>query len=227
MFNSSVDEVFAAGSEQVASVGALWGSGETEKKLGLEVVDEAPVGAGGVVELVNNNVVEGVRAEVSEARRLAESLDRGEEHVGGGVFVGAGVEAECGVGADAAEGVEGLAQDLLAVGDEEDALRAEAPRVECGEPGLTDSGGEHDEATGVAFGAGLLEGFEGLLLDVVGLGDLTGRLGRYADGELALFRALAAIALDPLRVEGDGLRMVEEALEFLDHLVESVGLGGG
>lgn len=75
--------------------------------------------------------------------------------------------------------------------------------------------------------AGLLEGFEGLLLDVVGLGDLTGRLGRHADGELALFRALVAIALDPLRVEGDGLRMVEEALEFLDDLVESVGVGGG
>ncbi len=77
------------------------------------------------------------------------------------------------------------------------------------------------------MGAGLLEGFEGLVLDVVGLGDLTGRLVRYADGELALFRALVAIALDPLRVEGDGLRMMEEALEFLDDLIESVGVGGG
>ena len=73
----------------------------------------------------------------------------------------------------------------------------------------------------------MLEGFEGLLLDVVGLGDLTGRLGRHADGELTLFRVLVAIARDPLCVEGDGLRMVEEALEFFDHLVESVGLGGG
>ena len=34
---ASVDEGFAAESEQVASVGALWGSGETEKKFGLEV----------------------------------------------------------------------------------------------------------------------------------------------------------------------------------------------
>ncbi len=33
-----VDEVFAAEREEVATVGALWGSGETEKKLGLEVV---------------------------------------------------------------------------------------------------------------------------------------------------------------------------------------------
>ena len=32
-----VDEVFAAESEQVASVSALGGSGETEEKLGLEV----------------------------------------------------------------------------------------------------------------------------------------------------------------------------------------------
>ena len=35
---ASVDEGFAAESEQVASVGALGGSGETEKKFGLEVV---------------------------------------------------------------------------------------------------------------------------------------------------------------------------------------------
>ena len=54
-----------------------------------------------------------------------------------------------------------MAQDLLPVGDEEDALRAEANGVECGEPGLSKSGGEHDKARGVAFGAGLLEGFEG------------------------------------------------------------------
>ncbi len=74
-----VDEVFAAEREQVASVGALWGSGETEKKLGLEVVDEAPVGAGrGVMELVDDDVVEALRAEVSKVCRLSESLDRGE-----------------------------------------------------------------------------------------------------------------------------------------------------
>ena len=32
-----VDQVFAAEREQVAPGGALWGSGETEKKFGLEV----------------------------------------------------------------------------------------------------------------------------------------------------------------------------------------------
>ncbi len=73
----------------------------------------------------------------------------------------AGVKAEGGVGADPAEGVERLAQDLLPVGDEEDALRAEANGVECGEPGLSKSGGEHDKARGVAFGAGA-RGLRGL-----------------------------------------------------------------
>ena len=37
------------------------------------------------------------------------------------------------------------------------------PGVESGEPGLSESGGEHDESGGVSFRAGLFEGLEGLL----------------------------------------------------------------
>ena len=41
---AAVDEVLAAEREEVAAVGALGGGGEAEKKLGLEVIDEAAVG---------------------------------------------------------------------------------------------------------------------------------------------------------------------------------------
>jgi len=115
-----------------------------------------------VVELVNNNVVEGVRSEVAKVCGLAEGLDRGEEHVGGGHFLGTGVEAEGGFWADAAEGVERLAEDLLAVGDEEYALGAEAVGVEGREPGFSGAGGEDDESGGgLAFWDGAF-GFHGL-----------------------------------------------------------------
>ena len=82
------------------------------------MVDELSVRAGGgVVELVDDDVFEGVRAEVSEVGLFSERLDRGEEDVGGRVFVGAGVEAEGGFGSYPTERIEGLAQDLLAVGE--------------------------------------------------------------------------------------------------------------
>jgi hypothetical protein len=95
--------------------------------------------------LVDDDVVEPVQAEPAQVVRLSEGLDRGEEDVGGRVFLLSGVEAEVGFGADGAEGVEGLAEDLLAVGDEEDALRLEAVGVEGGKPRLSESGGEDDE----------------------------------------------------------------------------------
>ena len=101
----------------------------------------------------------------------AEGLDRGEEDVGVRVSLLAGVEAQAGVGADPAEGVAGLVEDLLAVGDEEDPPVLGAVGVEGAEPGLAEAGGEDDEAGGVALLSRLLEGSEGLLLDGVGGGD--------------------------------------------------------
>ena len=186
------------------------------------MVDELPVRAGGgVVELVDDDVVEGVRTEVSEVGFFSESLDRGEEDVRTRVFLRTCVEAEGGFGSDPAECIEGLAQNLLAVGDEEYAFGAEAVGVECGEPGLSESGGEHDESGGVSFGAGLFEGFEGFLLDRVGPGDGAWGLGRDAHGSLSFGGAAGTIARDPIRCQRGCLGMREQALELPDDGFES------
>ena len=178
-----VDEVLAAEGEEVASVGALGGRGQSQEELGLEVVDEAPVGAGGgVVELVDDDVVEALRAEPSKVLGFSEGLDRGEEDIRLGRFLVADVEAESGLRADGAEGRERLSQDLLSVSDEEDAIRFELDGVERGEPRLSEAGRKHHQARGVSLDAGFLESFERFLLDRVGLGDGAGKLGFEVDG---------------------------------------------
>jgi hypothetical protein len=88
------------------------------------------------------------------------------------------------------------------VGDEENAFGAEADGVEGRESGLSETGGEDDEASRVAVGASLLEGGEGFELDVVGLGDLARRLDGNTDGGLAILGTPRSIALDALRGEG-------------------------
>ena len=117
---AAVDEVLLAQGEEVAPVGALRGGGEAKQELRAEVIDEAPVGRGrGVVELVHDDVVEGVAREALEVGGAAEGLDRREEDVGVFVPLLARVEAQSGVGPDPSEGVPGLLQDLLAVRNEE------------------------------------------------------------------------------------------------------------
>ena len=132
---AAVDEVLLTQAEEVAAVGALGGGGEAEEEAGVEVVEDAAVGGGrGVVELVHDEVVEVIPRELPQVLLAAEGLDGGEEDVGVLVFGRSRVLAEAGLGPDAAEGAEGLVEDLVAVGDEEDALVLEA--VEGAEPGL-------------------------------------------------------------------------------------------
>ena len=88
-----------------------------------------------------------VARELAQVLLPAQGLDRGEEDVGVVVPGRAGVLAQVGVGADAAEGGEGLVEDLFAVGDEEDAVEVAA--VEGAEPGLAQAGGQDDEAGAV------------------------------------------------------------------------------
>jgi hypothetical protein len=98
-----------------------------------------------VVELVDDDVVEGVAPEALEVGGAPERLDRGEEDLGVGVALRPLVEAEARLGADDAIGVARLAEDLLAVGDEEDPAILGAVRVEGAEPGLAEAecGGFH------------------------------------------------------------------------------------
>lgn len=137
-----------------------------------------------MVDLVDDDVVEGVGVEPGQVLGARDEI---------AVQLGAGAQKPGDVGwaeAVAQEGLEavgGLAQDLAAVGEEEDAglaaeLVGELGDVEGGEPGLAQSRGEDGEATLDALRAGVCEGGEGGLLDRVGLGrcgdrgvfDLTG-----------------------------------------------------
>jgi hypothetical protein len=128
---AAVDEVLLAQGEEVAPVGAFRGGSEAEQELRAEVVDEAPVSRGrGVVELVHDDVVEGVAREALEVGGAAEGLDRREEDVGVWLPLVAHVEAQSGVGPDPSEGVPGLLQDLLAMRNEEDVAELGAVGVE-------------------------------------------------------------------------------------------------
>ena len=62
---ATVDEVLLAQRQQIASVGPLRRGGQPKQELRLEVGDQLPVGrGGGVMELVDDDVVEGVRGEL-------------------------------------------------------------------------------------------------------------------------------------------------------------------
>jgi hypothetical protein len=172
-----------------------------------------------VSDVVDDDVVEGVRAEVSEVGLLSESLDRGEEDVGGRVFLGAGVEAEGGFGSDPAESVEGLAQNLFAVGDEEDAFGVEAVGVESGEPGL--SGVRRRFLPG-----GFVRGLRGLPVGSRGLPP-SPRLRRAsgdAHGSLSVGGSTSTVVCDPISRQRGCWGMREQALELPDDGFESGAL---
>ena len=229
---TAVGEVFLAEREQIAAVGALRGGGEAEEELGAEPVDEAAVGRGGrVVEFVDDDVVEGVALEALEMSGAPERLDRGEEDLGVGVAVRPLVEAEARLGADEAIGVARLAEDLLAVGDEEDPAILGAVRVEGAEPGLAEAGREDDEPGGVPGGAGFIQRRERRELDCVrcddcprfGL-DIDGRgRGPWPGGDLPAL----PVAVDPRGRQLPRRRVVKEALEDLGDAGESRGVRRG
>jgi hypothetical protein len=75
-----------------------------------------------VVELIDDDVIELVPPKVVEVDLLSKGLDRGEEDIGVERLLRAGVVPESGGSTDPTEGFQRLAQNLLSVGDEEDAL---------------------------------------------------------------------------------------------------------
>jgi hypothetical protein len=218
-------EVVVAQGQDVGLVGAVRGGGEPEQEARLEVAEQAPVGGrGGVVEFVDHDVIEVVRREALEVGALAQCLHRRAEHVDLGVADCAHVEADAGLGADAREGVRGLAQDLLAVGDEQHASGAHVFGVEGREPGLAETGGEHDEAAPVAFESGGVECGEGLGLD---RRRFRRRFGFLASGGDRARRRGAAlfVGVDPVVGERDGARVAEDLLEPGARFEEAVVAG--
>ena len=83
------------------------------------MVDQGAVGAGGgVVELVNDDVVEGIGREGTQVLGPAQGLNGREQDLRVAVPFGVGVAANAGAGTERAEGLRGLIEDLLSVGDE-------------------------------------------------------------------------------------------------------------
>jgi hypothetical protein len=227
--------------EDVEPVGALGGGGEAEQQLGGEVIEPAPVaGGGGVVELIHDHHVVGGGVD------------------GGGVLLGKGLHggkhvtpvagpfaihlqfAEGAIAQHLAEGEQGLLQDLLAVGDEQQPGRfgegellrkvaVQAGHVEGGEHGFAGAGGGHHKvAEALMQGALGLQLIEHLLLVGVGPQVEPGERRGGADvvvaageGELMVEAGLVVgrggvgleLALFPVGVEV-GLELLEHGRRF-------------
>jgi hypothetical protein len=140
---------------------------------GLEVADHPAVTAGGgVMELIDHDVAE--PAGRKPVQISGERLDAGEQHPGIRLPLPAVVQAEVRIRLDAAEHIEGLAQNLLTVRDEQHAAELRPGGVERGEPRLSEPGRHHDQATAKALQPGLLQGRQRLPLH----GPRGGRRGR-------------------------------------------------
>jgi hypothetical protein len=160
--------------EDGLTVHAFGGCGEAEEDLWVETGDEGLVGfGGGVVGFVEDDEAPVFGAVEGEEVAGVEALDGGEEVVVGGGFAAGGEEfAEGFVAEDVAEAVDGLLEELFAVGEEEEARRGAglplAAVVEGGGECFAGAcGGDDEVAPGVvieAFGEELVEG--GLLVGV-------------------------------------------------------------
>ena len=96
------DEVVVAELEQRGAVHAVGSGGQAEEECRLEVVQQLAVGGGGgVVELVDDDVVEVFWVEAAEVADPGEGLDGGEEEVGVGLLPAAGQHADGAVGEEA------------------------------------------------------------------------------------------------------------------------------
>jgi hypothetical protein len=182
------------------------------------VVDDLAVAAGcGMVELVDDDVVELVGGEVVEACR--QRRDAGEDHAGVASLLCPEVQAERLSWLHLAEGVAALAQDLFAVGDEQDPAELGPSAVEGGDPGLAESGGHHHQAGSEAVETGGLERLEGSTLDGAGRGRLDRWLDLHADRHHHLLGGtpLGSVPQEPLGAEGLATRVAPQPLEGLEH----------
>lgn len=213
---AAIDEILLAQREQVTAVAPFGRRRQAQQELRAEIGDQLAVGhRGGVVELVDDEVVEGVRREALQMFAPAERLDRGEYDFGIRILDVAGVVPEPRIRADAAERVERLVQNLFPVRREQHAAELRPARVERREPGLAEPCRQDDQARLVAGGPSVLQRSQGRLLHNV---RLHGRLRSlpvdirgFDDG--ALDGAALAIALDPRSVEQPGVRVGEQFLE--------------
>lgn len=144
-------------------VGAVRGRGQAEQECRIEAIEDPPVRCGGgVVDLVDDDVVEGLASQPGEVLGARQLGDRGEHEIRRQLAGIAGEPAGAGGLAEGAQqppvGLRGLSEELGAMGDEQEARQAaellpQLRVVERGEPGLAEAGGEHDDGALAALGA--------------------------------------------------------------------------
>ncbi len=128
---------------------------QPEQEGRLEVRDHPTIaGRGSVVEFVDHDVVEPVGRELVQIR--CQRLDAGEKHAGVRLLA-AVVQAKIRIRLDAAEDIERLAPDLLAMSDEQHPAELRPGPVERGEPRLAEASRHDDQAATVAVEPGLLQ----------------------------------------------------------------------
>jgi len=110
------------------------------------------------------------------------------------------------------------------VGDEQHPLGLRALRIERAKPGLTEAGGEDDEARGVAGGARRLEGGQRLLLNRMRLGGRAHRLREDTHHARRRWLPAPAVRVHPIRVDAVHLRMPPELLERVYDVLEAAAV---
>jgi hypothetical protein len=192
---------------------------------GCEVRQQPPVGAGsGMVEFVDDDVVEVLRREPLQMFGLGQRLHRGAQHVDIGIAAAAGVVAHALLRQDADEGGRRLAQDLFAVRDEQDASRAHAHGVEGCQPGLAQAGGQHHQAAPVAAFAAGRQCRQRFVLDLRGLGRRLLLMAAGRDRSRGRKPPLL-VGLDPGIGQRHGLRVAEQLVETMAGF-EKAGIAG-
>jgi hypothetical protein len=113
-----VNQVVRAQREQIGSIHAIGSGSKPEQECRLEMVDHPAVATGGgMMELIDHDVIEPVGGKPMQIP--GESLDSGEEHAGIQLLVPAVIQAKVRIRLGAAEHLEGLAQNLFTVGNEQ------------------------------------------------------------------------------------------------------------
>ena len=135
----------------IGFIGAVGCRGQAQEEVRRKRMEDSPVACrGGVMHLVEDDVVEPIFREAFQRRGTRDLLDRGEHHIPGEIRSGADAPREPGVGKDFAERRRSLREQLAAMREEQD-LWAPVERfgercdVECREERLAQACREHDQ----------------------------------------------------------------------------------
>ena len=218
----------------VGGVGAIGRGREAEQKSRIDGGEDASIRLGrGVMNLIDDDVVEARGAQFFQVLVASELGDRGEDQVRLEIFVSVEKPPHARRGIERAKEAtvraRRLREELAPVSDEEEAwpraeLRAKLAVIKGGEPGLSQAGGEDDEGATTPLFTALPQLHQGFALDVVRLRYGLDRLGV----ALVSVRGMG-IAPRPLGI-GTDPRGIEPAciapgeLERLAHAVERLAV---